>query len=138
MSFDLALGPSGDLVFAANRDLLGVSGFALYEQRIRTRLKIERGSWVFDVNGTLGSRISGLLRRGSSQAMTEITAYVHEALDSMDDITVSNISIEPDPNNSRGDTLLLVVGYTPNIQIDEAPFNPPDESIQQAVITFQL
>lgn len=136
--YDLAISPNNDLIFAANRDLLGVSGYALYEQRIRLRLKIKRGSWVFDVSHTLGSRIDLVLGRTSEQAMSELTAFVHEALADMEDINVARVTLEADPNDTTASTVIVKVGYIVALAEDEAPFTPPDEQIQEAQITFQL
>jgi hypothetical protein len=97
MSYDLALGPTNDLLFGSNRDLLGVDGYAIYEQRIRTRLKIRRGSWVFDTDKTLGSRLDLLYGRISEQAVGEINTFVNEALDDMEDIAVTNVQVEVAP-----------------------------------------
>jgi hypothetical protein len=45
MSYDLAISEHGDLILAGNRDLGGVSGVDLLNQRIQTRLRLHRGSW---------------------------------------------------------------------------------------------
>jgi hypothetical protein len=138
MSYDLAIGPSGDLLFAGNMDLLGVSGEDLTNQRIRNRLKIVRGSWVFDTNQTLGSRLDRVLREGNN-AYEQVVTFVHEALDEMDDIIVGDISVFPDPNDTRGTTMILKVFYTMAPAGDEAPFSATDEQLQsqEATITFQ-
>lgn len=138
MAYDLAIGPSNDLIFSANRDLLGVSGYPLYEQRIKTRLKIKRGSWVFDTDHTLGSRLDLALGRTTEQAMSEITAFVHEALADMDDIAVAGVGITTDPNDTTGSTVIVRVGYVVALAGEEAPFSPPDEQLQEVQISFQL
>lgn len=136
MAYDLALGSTNDLLFGASRDLLGVSGIALYEQRIRTRLKIDRGSWVYDDRNTLGSRLNNALGTITQQTISEITMYVHEALDTMDDVKITKVSVEPDPENDT--SVLIIVGYQPALAPEAAPFAQGDESIQEAVIQFQL
>ena len=135
MSWDLALGPTNDLILSPSGDFLGVQGINLIEQRIRLRLKIRRGSWVYDTDGTLGSRIDSLLSKTSQQAISEVGAFVHEALDSMDDISVTNIEVEPSDN---GRTMVLLVGFVQNVDPDAAPFVPVDEQINETTIQFQL
>lgn len=89
MSWDLAL-VNGDLVFAANRDLAGISGTDLLEQRMKTRLRVLRASWVYDRDGTFGSNLHRLIGMAPEAANTAVIAYVREALRPMD----KEISIE--------------------------------------------
>jgi len=138
MSYDLALGPTNDLVFAANRDLLGVSGRAMYDQRIKTRLKIRRGTWVFDVEKKLGSRLDLVLGRASESAMTEVTAFVHEALDGMDDVTITSVEVTSPDENTRFSILSIKVGYFVNIAGEEAPFLATDEQQEESIVAVQL
>jgi phage baseplate assembly protein W len=90
----LAISPHGDLIFAANRDLAGVSGIDLINQRIRTRLRLHRGSWVYDADGSLGSNLFQLIGKASTQAAQLAPAYVREALRDMPEIQVDDVSIE--------------------------------------------
>lgn len=78
--FDLALSEHNDLVIAGNRDLAGVSGTDLIEQRIRLRLKIRRGTWVYDEGKTLGSQLFQLIGTSPDEVHTSVGAYVREAL----------------------------------------------------------
>jgi hypothetical protein len=105
--YDLALSENGDLIFAGNRDFQGVSGTPLIEQRIRTRMKIPRGSWVYDVNQRIGSRIHRALQQPPERAATEIPIYVREALDDMDDVAIGEVHID-----AAGRTLNLVIDYS--------------------------
>lgn len=90
--FDLALAANGDLVFAANRDLAGVSGIDLIEQRIKLRLKLRRGTWLYDPERTLGSQLFRLSGASADEASTALTAYVQEALRPMaSEIVVNEI-----------------------------------------------
>jgi len=138
MSYDLALGPTNDLIFAANRDLLGVSGTAIYDQRIKTRLKIRRGTWVFDSEKKLGSRIELVLGRSSDRAASEVTAFVHEALDDMEDIVVTGVQVEIPDAATRASMLALKVSYTIKPDPAEAPFLTSDEQDIDNVVTVQL
>ncbi len=91
---DLALSEHNDLIFAANQDLQPVSGIALIDQRIRLRLKIPRGTWVYDTGKTLGSNLHKTLGQKRSRAEAQMMSYVRQALDEMQDITVENVQFE--------------------------------------------
>jgi hypothetical protein len=93
MSYDLAISEHGDLILAGNRDLAGVSGTDLINQRIVIRLTIQRGAWIFDTNGTLGSFLFRLLGQ-SPQSALETDSYVREALRGMTDISVEDVTVE--------------------------------------------
>lgn len=91
MAWDLAVSENGDFVFAAHRDLAGVSGTDLIEQRIRLRLRIVRGSWVFDTDKTLGSYLHQLVGMNPVKASGLAPAYVREALRTMTEISVDDV-----------------------------------------------
>lgn len=121
MAFDLALSEHGDLVFSGNRDLAGVSGVDLIEQRIKLRLKLRRGTWLYDENRTLGSQLFRLSGVSGSQASTALAAYVQEALRPMsDEIVVNDVTHliddtivqdgEVEPAVTR--TLTVIVAYS--------------------------
>lgn len=135
MSFDLALDKNNDLLLGPNSDLLGVSGLDLIEQRIRIRLKIERGSWIYDEAGTLGSKISSVLGRSSDQAMSELNAYVHQALEAMDDISVSSVDLVPSDNDR---SIILTVKYLSTIATGEIPHEFESAQLSEAVIQFEF
>lgn len=99
MAYDLALSENGDLIFAANRDLQGVSGIALVEQRIRLRLRMMRGQWQFDTEARLGSRLYTLPGKPIEDATPQAQVFVREALRDMDDISIDDVVIE---SSARG------------------------------------
>jgi hypothetical protein len=94
MSWDLVISEHGDLVFGSNRDLAGVSGNDLLEQRMRLRLKIQRGSWVYDEDENLGSRLNTVSTMRPDQMDTAVRAYVQEALLPMTEIVVTDVQVE--------------------------------------------
>jgi broad specificity phosphatase PhoE len=113
--FDLALSEHGDLIFSANRDLLGVSGQGLVEQRIRTRLKIPRGGWIFDPDGNLGSQLHMLSGKSFDDAQARANALVREGLRGMDDVTVNDVTVEA---ANHGITVYVAYGYVEGETID--------------------
>lgn len=94
MPFDLALSENGDLIFSAIRDLQGIASIGQVNQRIRTRLKIPLGTWIYDEDGTLGSQLFTLSNMNPNEAQTRTEAYVREALRPMDDIDVDHVELE--------------------------------------------
>jgi hypothetical protein len=111
MAVDLALDfATGDLAIAPNKDLDRVTGSSLNDQRIRVRLLVIQGEWVLDpTGGTLGSRLREALRMPIFRAQTEVPLLVHEALEPMGDINVTDVTCEPDPTNNSG--LVITVYY---------------------------
>lgn len=109
MAFDLALSEHNDLIFAANRDLLGVGGVELVEQRVKLRIKMERGSWVYDTNQDLGSNVHRALGKVYDLAASEIPTWVRQALEPMEDIQVHEVQLR----QPSGDSQLaeIVVSY---------------------------
>lgn len=94
MAWDLAQNlQTGDLVWDAKRDLHYADGLGLIQQRIHRRLMIERGDFVFDRTGNLGSRLYSLLNMGIPSASAGIEMIIREALNPMDDINVTDITI---------------------------------------------
>lgn len=92
MSWDTAISEHGDLIFGANRDLAGISGIDLIEQRIKLRLKIHRGSWVYDTDGTLGSNLQRVIGMSPGDAHSAVGAFVREALRPMaDEISIDEV-----------------------------------------------
>lgn len=111
MAVDLAFDfVKGDLKIAPNKDLDRVTGSALTNQRIRTRLLIVQGQWLLDPSGgTLGSRLNEALRMPLYRAESEVPLLVHEALEPMDDIDVTNVTCETDADDSKA--LVIAVYY---------------------------
>lgn len=129
MSFDLAISPAGDLmfspadlVFSPSADLQGVSGTALIEQRIVTRLKVARGSWTYDESGDFGSQLYRLTGMSPITAQVQANSYVREALRDMDDISIDAVNI-----SLSGSSLVLIIDYT----IQDVTVSTADESQQQ-------
>lgn len=89
--FDLAVSENFDLMVSASRDLMGVSGDEIMAQRIKTRLRIERGSWVF--NADLGSTLTSSLSRLTNENIEHIPAIVTDALRNIDDIEIVNVIV---------------------------------------------
>jgi phage gp46-like protein len=115
LSFDLAIDyTTGDLLNAPNRDIQGRTGPDVYEQRIRIRLKIQRGTWALDPSGgELGSRILELARVSSARAVQEIEQYVREALEPMTDITVRDVTAKVNPKTQK--IIMLDISYQPRV-----------------------
>jgi len=135
MAWDLALGPTQDFIYGPNNDYLAITGINVIEQRIRTRLKIHRGTWIYDTDGTLGSRIDSVIGETYEKASSDVVMYVHEALNGMDDISVTKVTTKP-LNNEK--SMLLVVGFTLNPDTSQSNFAPPDEFVFTTEIQFQL
>jgi hypothetical protein len=124
MAYDLALDLNGDLMFGSNRDLLGISGDPHDAQRIKVRLKIPRGEWTLDTEGTLGSRLESVVSRDPLRAREEIPIFVDEALNTMDDIEITGVEI--DDVSSSG--LSVIVGFRSiPIPDEDEPVEIPDD-----------
>jgi phage gp46-like protein len=116
MSWDLALdGDSGDVIFSPTLDLLGATGDGLTKQRILLRCKIPRGSWVYDEDKTLGSRLYQISSTPSAQQIVQAPALVREALEPMEDIAIVGVEATFDENNQ----IAVVVDFTPILSEDE-------------------
>lgn len=113
MSFDIAIDyGTGDLLMAPNQDIQGRTGPDVFEQRIRIRLKIQRGTWMFDpTDGELGSRLLELSRVSSARAVAEMEQYVREALEPMSDISVRDVTAKADPQTQK--IVILDISYQP-------------------------
>lgn len=131
MSYDLAISEHGDLIVAGNRDLAGVSGVDLLDQRIVVRLTIHRGTWFFDTDGTLGSFLYRVLGQAPQSAL-EIDSYVREALRPMTEISIEEVVTE-----YREDlkSLIVQVLYSQTPEVGEADINLPS-SIQSTTVTI--
>jgi hypothetical protein len=132
MAYDLAQDlATGDLVWDSKRDLAGADGFGLIQQRIHRRLMVERGEYLYDTTGTLGSRLRSLLTMGVPLASGGIEQIIRDALSPMPDVRVTNIEIYTYGDGSGMVTsptnILAVITYEPNISNVEAP---PQENAQ--------
>ena len=123
MPWDLALdGDSGDFMFGPTHDLLGTSGKQLTEQRMLIRCRIPRGSFTYDTDGTLGSRLNTLSVYPSERAIRDAPALVTEALADMDDIQLLDVEATEDENHR----LITFVKYNPIISPQESSDFDPD------------
>jgi hypothetical protein len=95
MSFDLAISSAGDLIVSSNGDLAGISGTDLIEQRMRLRMRLQRGAWAYDDDNTLGSQLSRLMGMAPDRAAALAPAYVQEALRAMTEIEILNVGVYP-------------------------------------------
>lgn len=91
MAYDFAIHPNGDWLFGASRDIQGVTGPELDKQRIRIRCKIPRGSFVYDADDSLGSRLHEVTRRALGADLGAVTGIVTEALEDMEGIVVDDV-----------------------------------------------
>lgn len=97
MPWDLAISQHGDLVFSGGRDWQFVDGQQLMNQRIINRLRIKRGSWIFNRDSTLGSELDSSLGRASSQQLENIPHMVSDALEPIkDEININDVSVTTD------------------------------------------
>ena len=94
MAYDFALDPNtSDFLFGATHDVLGVTGPELDTQRISIRCKIPRASFAYDETGTLGSSLYLIPRNPSAQRIEEARAYVREALEDMDGVSIEAVDV---------------------------------------------
>lgn len=108
--WDLALDlESCDLIFGPHTDLLNAAGDVVTRQRMLVRCKVPRGTWVYDEDGTLGSRLYQISGRPSGQQINQAPTLVEEALEPMDDIHVGLVRAGVTDDNR----LLLAVNYQP-------------------------
>lgn len=103
MALDLAVDPNmGDLLIAPNRDFEVRTGQATVDQRIRTRIRIQAGSWDIDpTGGELGSQLHGAMRLSIERALAEVPLMIREALSSMHDIDVRDVICELNANSPK-------------------------------------
>jgi hypothetical protein len=98
MALDLALHKgTGDILFSARGDLLTISGPEQTGQRIWIRMKVPRGEWIYDEDGTFGSNLAHVMRGlkiPKNAAYSEIAQAVHEAAAPMADVELTDIEIE--------------------------------------------
>lgn len=95
MAFDLAISPNGDLILSAAKDLQGATGIAIIQQRILMRLRLTRGSWIYDPGGRLGSDLAELFGLEPEIAAQRVVPLTREALRSMEDIEVTDVIAQP-------------------------------------------
>src|SRR5215467_5672355 len=111
--YDLAISPHGDLIMSGNRDLAGVSGVDLVNQRITIRLVSHRGTWFYDTDKTFGK---------SADSALDVDARVREALRPMSDIDIQDIVWLYDEDTK---SLIVKVEYTVSDELDQASLDVP-------------
>ena len=132
MAFDLAISSLGDLIISGYRDLMGKSGQALIEQRMIIRLKIPRGSWVYDDDGSLGSQLYTLTSMTPTQAQAVAPAMVREALREMTEISVDDVRISFDVRS------MTIIVYYHIVQTEGAGVQVGFEQVQELSFTIPL
>jgi phage gp46-like protein len=135
LSFDIALDyNTGDIIMAPNMDIQGRTGPDVYEQRIRIRLKIQRGTWELDpTDGELGSRLLELARMPAQRALVDVEQYVREALAPMDDIVVENV--ESRFNVDTQTAVEVDITYIPKLDEGEAPAEASEQTVSLTIAT---
>ena len=103
-------------MFSGDRDYSGVTGEILIQQRVSINLKIPRGSFVYDTDKSLGSRLYDLLKTDFDRGLRDAPDIVREALDGMADISIDEIQVLPDAVDSRKIRIRII--YHPIVPID--------------------
>lgn len=110
---------TGDWSFDARRDILGVEAQALVQQRIHVRLMIERGEFMYDSTGTLGSRLRTVLAMNIGQGFSATEQLIREALQPMEDIAIKSINVfrAGDGTNKVSDPRVLLAEIKYNVML---------------------
>jgi len=132
MPYDIAISGYGDLILAGNRDLAGITGTALIEQRIRMRLRLHRGAWKYDFEQNLGSQLYTLSGTPAENAAAYCDAYVREALADMEEITVVEVQVIPTTKD-----LTLIIVYQEEVTGDDQLI-PRDSDMQQVTVSVPV
>jgi phage gp46-like protein len=131
--FDLKIDQNGDLAFAGNLDLMGAVGDQVPEQRVIVRLKIPKGTWIYDLEGTLGSQLREIIRNARSYTADRARTYVMDALAPASDISVAEVQIIP---SERGSNVDVVVSFRNTLSESEIVF--PEATNELLVTTLTL
>lgn len=116
MAYDLALSDHGDLVISGSRDLAGVSGTDLLEQRIRVRLIVTRDTWV--LNPEFGSLLQRAINLEPTLAQDAVDGFVREALADMNEITVVEVQVDHADHHISLNVRYQVLGDTDGAETD--------------------
>ena len=128
--YDLALSEHGDLIVSGSRDAAGISGIDLVEQRMRLRLMLRRGTWLYDESKTMGSNLHTVIGMSPEDAQTAIGPLVREALRPMDEIVVDDVqTVPPDDPDAPVTSITLVVLYSLNESADDVAAGSQTRSI---------
>ena len=123
MAWDLAIDPAtGDFMFGPSRDLLGCTGPELINQRILIRSRIPRGTFTYDENGDLGSRLHRITGFTREKQVAQAPAIILEALEPMNDISINEVNAGVTENNQ----LDIQVRWKPVVRSDEVSVSQPD------------
>jgi hypothetical protein len=101
---------TSDLVFSPARDIAGVSGEQILRQRISIRCKIPRATYMYDVDGNLGSTLHLVPRISTPAQLEAAQGAVMEALEPMSD-EINIISV--DTVKTEDNTLQVSVNFEP-------------------------
>jgi hypothetical protein len=133
MPWDIGLSQYGDLNFTAARDLLMVRSGDLVQQRMMLRLRLPKGSYMY--NKKLGSEMRSLLHVGNTaEQQARGASIVTQALRPMDDLTISSITVEPDARNPRAINVIIEA----SVQIDRGKLPPLGSDPFRTEITVPL
>jgi hypothetical protein len=122
MPWDFLRDPfTGDWKFSGDRDYAGVTGEMLIQQRVSINLKIPRGSFVYDTEKSLGSRLYDLLATDFERGLRDAPDIVREALDGMTDIQVDEIQVLPDDLDPRQIRIRIMYHSLVPIDFSTAP-----------------
>ncbi len=127
--WDLGIAANGDVILAGNRDLSGVSGTALLEQRMKMRLRLHRGEWTYDTRDTFGSNLYKLMGMPPANAAQIAPAYVREALRGMDEIVIEDVKILTGTSS-----ITLIVFY----RVSDVTYAAEEEQVRQVEISLPL
>lgn len=135
MAIDLAIHPTtGDLVFGPNHDFHIVAAEDVIEQRVRNRIRIQRGVWEYDpTQGMLGSNVAGALHLPRYRAINELELHIRHALEPMRDIAVREITVEEDKDDER--IVKVTIFYTPVFDPSQEEF---DDTAQREKIEINV
>lgn len=131
MAYDLAISDYGDLLLAGNRDLAGVSGPNLTDQRIAIRLTVHRGTWFYDDDGTFGSELYQVVGKPAENSL-DIDALVRNALAPMEEISIEDINWEYDEGTKA---VVVQVSYLV-IESGEGYIDQPGGITQDTTVTI--
>jgi phage gp46-like protein len=85
-----------------------ITGSELLAQRIMLRLRMRRGSWIFDDTKTLGSNLHFALRMDKPQALVDLDALILEALEPIsDDVQITATNIRESETDERAVELVV-------------------------------
>ena len=122
-------------MFSPNYDWMTTTGYDLLAQRIMLRLRMRRGSWIFDESKTLGGNLDMALRMTMPNALEELDTLVLEALEPIaDEITLIETQVKPSDSDSRA--VELVITYERTLPPEQS--NTPILENQSLVLTLPI